>query len=186
MLKKALFSMVLLGMLVAPLFAQSNVEKALRFRAKAPNPEVVVQSDGSPRSEQTKETQRVQALLKGSSAQLRDLGGYIWANSEGQLKDLGCSYCSRGHQFSAGQLEDLGPSGRTWVFTAGQLEDLGGFIWNNSSTQLKDLGCPWCSRGHQFSAGQLVDLGPTVRPRVFSAGQLEDLGQSRYAVGRSH
>ena len=140
MLKKALLSMVLLGMSVAPLFAQSNVEKARRFRAKAPNPEVVVQSDAATRVEQEKETPRIPIPLRGSSAQRLDLGGFAWNSSGSQLEDLGCPYCNRGN-----------------VFSTGQLEDLGGYIWSSSGGQLKNLGPT--ARPRVFSAGQLEDLG---------------------------
>jgi hypothetical protein len=222
MLKKALFSIVLLGMLVTPLFAQQvdNVEKALRFRVKAPEREVVVQS-GVTRVEEQKDIPRISAPLKGSNAQLENLGGFIWNSSNGQLQDLGgFIWNSSKSQLedlggyiwnnsdsqledlggyiwnnSDSQLEDLGGyiwnnsdsqlqdlGGFIWNSSKSQLEDLGGYIWAHSGSQLKDLGCPYCNRGNQFSAGQLEDLGPSGRPPFFSASQLEDLGQSRYAI----
>jgi hypothetical protein len=181
-----------------------NVEKAVRFRAKAPNQEVI-QGGASAQIETQKDAPRIPEPVKGSSAQLedlggfiwsssgsqlKDLGGYIWANSEAQLKDLGCPFCSRGWKFSAGQLEDLGPryaigyhnnanqleglGGFIWNNSDGQLEELGGYIWSNNGSQLKDLGCPYCNRGNVFSAGQLKDLGPFV---INSGSQLEALGE---------
>jgi hypothetical protein len=197
MFKKALFSMVLLGMLVTPLFAQSadNVEKALRFRAKAANQEVV-QGGRSARIE-PQDVALTPVPLKGSRAQLEHLGGFIWNHSDSQLEDLGgFAWNSSNSQLedlggyiwnsSDSQLEDLGGyiwlssgsqlkdlGGYIWSNSESQLKDLGGYIWSHSGSQLKDLGCPYCNRGNVFGAGQLKDLGPFV---INSGSQLKDFG----------
>jgi hypothetical protein len=191
MLKKALFSMVFLGMSVAPLFAQSNVDKAVRFRAKAPNPEVAVQNDAATRIEQTKELRRIPALLAGSSAQLRDLGGFIWNHSDRQLEDLGgYIWANSGSQLeglgqsryavawfnSGSQLKDLGPTARPPFFSAGQLKDLGSRYavgWTKGSSRLDTLGSRYAI-GWTNSDSQLEDLGGYIWNN--SDSQLKDLG----------
>jgi hypothetical protein len=124
---------LLLGLFISG-FAQvaDNVQEATRYRVNQDNISTLTYNNQF----QTSEAINVeQSLLDSrSSAQLSELGDYIFLKSSGQLNELGDYIFLK----SSGQLSELGD----YIFlkSSGQLNELGDYIFLKSSGQLNELG----------------------------------------------
>ena len=165
-MKRTLITAGLLIALAGSMSAQSNVEKAERFRVQTETS--TVESQSASEVVQTAAADEAANVLENNATeQLQELGPrWRWWNA-GQIGELG----SFGWSQNSAQLDELGPRWKWW--NAGQLEELGkryaiGWSGGGNAQQLEELGPRW----KWWNAGQIDELGP--RYRWWNAEQLNN------------
>ena len=135
-MKRTLITAGLLIALAGSMSAQSNVEKAERFRVQKETSTVETQTAGDV-MEAAVTDEAANMLENNASEQLQELGPrWRWWNT-GQIGELGAF----GWNENAAQLDELGPRWKWW--NAGQIEELGPrYRWWNAG-QIDELGPRW-------------------------------------------
>ena len=161
-MKRTILTAGLIIGMIGSVSAQSNVEKAKRFRA-AKIASSVEKHAKAYLTQTAAQIVAMQALENKSAAQLdelglrkmivwgdnnasqiKELGGYLWNNDAAQLDDLGGLFRNAGKFIgkaiggNAAQVKELG--GFVWNDNASQVKELGGFVWNDNASQVKELG----------------------------------------------
>lgn len=167
-MKRTLITAGLVIGLIGSVSAQSNVEKAKRFRAQKKVASMETQTKAHLMQFAT-QTMPVNVLESNANAQIKELGPFGWNSNAVQVKELGGFIWNS----NAEQVKELG--GYLWNNDAAQVKELGNFQWNSNAAQLQDLGkrILFPTRG----AEQLDELGP--RWKWWNAEQLEELGPGR-------